>query len=60
MKIKLFKWSVGEERIAGATVQILLVSMAHYNFFILIRVINTDKLNKLIHQTIDCYELSLR
>lgn len=34
------------------------VPMAHYTFFILIRVINTDKLNKLIYQTIQCYEIS--
>lgn len=58
MKKELIKYTIGEVRIVRVTVQTLFVPMAHYNFFILISVINTDKLNKLIHQTIQCYEIS--
>lgn len=57
-KRKSIKWFNNKERIAGVNVQILCVPMAHYNFFILISIINTDKLNKLIHQTIECYEIT--
>lgn len=31
--------------------------MVLYNFFLVIKVINTDKLNKLIHQAIEYYEI---
>lgn len=55
--MELINYITSEERKARVTLQILFVSMAHYNFFILIRVINTDNLNKLIHQTIECYEI---
>lgn len=36
----------------------MFVPMMPYNFFILIGVINTDKLNKWIHQAIEYDEIS--
>lgn len=43
---------------ATNAVQNQFVPPVHYNFFILIGVINTDKLNKWIHQAIEYYEIS--
>lgn len=52
------KYSLDRKFKVKTAVRDLFAPTVLYNFFLLIRVINTDRLNKWIHQAIEYYEIS--